>query len=50
MFFAGFPPETNERLLRAAGFHVELLESREELEARCGTVRFHRVIARRLDR
>lgn len=50
MFFAGFPPETNERLLRARGFEVELSELREEAEARYGTVRFHWVIARKPDR
>jgi SAM-dependent methyltransferase len=47
MFFAGFPPETNERLLRDTGFHLELSEVREEVEARYGPVQFHWVIARR---
>jgi cyclopropane fatty-acyl-phospholipid synthase-like methyltransferase len=33
MFFAGFPPETNERLLREKGFVLELSEVRDEIEA-----------------
>lgn len=53
MFFSGLEPETNERLLRAAGF--ELLESRVETmrepESEPGhgpeTVAFHWVLARR---
>ena len=53
MFFSGFEPETNERLLREAGF--ELLESRVETmrepESEPGhgpeTVAFHWVLARR---
>jgi SAM-dependent methyltransferase len=53
MFFSGFEPEANERLLRAAGF--ELLESRVETmrepESEPGhgpeTVAFHWVLARR---
>jgi SAM-dependent methyltransferase len=53
MFFSGFEPETNEQLLRAAGF--ELLESRVETmrepESEPGhgpeTVAFHWVLARR---
>jgi SAM-dependent methyltransferase len=47
MFFAGFPPETNERLLREVGFDIELSEIREEVEARYGPARFHWVIARK---
>jgi len=49
MFFAGFAPETNERLLRETGFHLEISEVREEMEARYGVVRFHWVIARKPD-
>lgn len=53
MFFSGFEPEANERLLRAAGF--DLLESRVETmrepESEPGhgpeTVAFHWVLARR---
>jgi SAM-dependent methyltransferase len=47
MFFAGFPPETNERLLRESGFDLEVSEVREEEEARYGPVRFQWVIARK---
>jgi cyclopropane fatty-acyl-phospholipid synthase-like methyltransferase len=47
MFFAGFTPETNERLLRETGFHLEISEVREEVEARYGLARFHWVIARK---
>lgn len=47
MFFAGFAPETNERLLREAGFDLELSEIHEEVEARYGPARFHWVVARK---
>lgn len=47
MFFAGFAPERNERLLREAGFDLELSEIHEEIEARYGPARFHWVIARK---
>ena len=47
MFFAGFAPETNERLLRERGFRLEMSEVREETEANSGLVRFHWVIARK---
>jgi cyclopropane fatty-acyl-phospholipid synthase-like methyltransferase len=49
MFFAGFSPETNERMLRQAGFHLEMSQVREEIEAGDGLVRFHWVIARKSD-
>ena len=49
MFFAGFAPETNERLLLEAGFRLEPSEIREEVEARYGPTDFHWVIARRPD-
>jgi SAM-dependent methyltransferase len=48
MFFAGFAPETNERLLRETGLDLELSETREEMEAGYGLARFHWVIARKL--
>jgi SAM-dependent methyltransferase len=47
MFFAGFEPETNERLLRETGFHLELSETHEEIEAVYGLARFQWVIARK---
>jgi hypothetical protein len=47
MFFAGHDAGTNDRLLRQAGFDLELSELREENEAEFGTVRFHWVIARK---
>ena len=48
VFFARrFVPETNERLLRETGFHLEFSEVREELEARYGVVRFHWVRAKK---
>ena len=45
MFFAGLTPETNERLLRETGFHLEISEVREEVEALYGPAQFHWVIA-----
>jgi hypothetical protein len=36
MFFAGFRPQTIERLLRERGFDPEICEVREEVEARYG--------------
>ena len=47
MVFAGFLPETNERMLRQAGFHLEMSQVREEMEARDDLVRFHWLIARK---
>lgn len=47
MFFAEFPPGTNERLLRETGFDLELSEVHEEMEARYGPVQFHWIIARK---
>lgn len=45
MFFAGFRPETNERLSLETGFTLELSQIREEADGEL--VRFHWVIARR---
>jgi hypothetical protein len=49
MFFASFTPETNERLLREAGFELEMSEVREEMEAEPSDelVGFHWLIARK---
>jgi SAM-dependent methyltransferase len=47
MFFSSLTPEISERLLREAGFELELSEIRPEVEARYGPVEFHWVIARR---
>jgi cyclopropane fatty-acyl-phospholipid synthase-like methyltransferase len=47
MFFSGFPPAANERLLREAGFQLEVSEILEEEESRHGLVAFHWVIARK---
>jgi cyclopropane fatty-acyl-phospholipid synthase-like methyltransferase len=48
MFFAGFEPGSSERLLRRAGFDVELSEVREEVDPVYGPSDTHRVIARKL--
>jgi SAM-dependent methyltransferase len=47
MFFGGTSPPRSERLLREAGFHLELSEIREEMQARYGPTDFHWVIARK---
>jgi cyclopropane fatty-acyl-phospholipid synthase-like methyltransferase len=47
MFFAGFKPETNERLLRETGFHLEISEVREAVMKDGEVERFHWVMARR---
>lgn len=47
MFFASFDPDTNERLLRDAGFELELSETRTQVEEGEGEVAFHWVIARK---
>jgi cyclopropane fatty-acyl-phospholipid synthase-like methyltransferase len=47
MFFAGFKPETNERLLRETGFHLEISEVREAVTMDGEVERFHWAIARR---
>ena len=49
MFFAGFTPETNERLLRESGFDLEMSEIREEITVgpSGGPERFHWVIAKK---
>lgn len=47
MFFAGFDPDANERSLCAAGFELELSETRNEMEEGYGEVAFHWVIARK---
>ncbi len=47
MFFASFDRVTNERQLRAAGFDLELSETRTEVEEGEGDVTFQWVIARK---
>ena len=47
MFFAGFDVDTNERMLRQAGFTLELSEPRTELEEGEGEATFHWVIAQK---
>lgn len=47
MFFASFDPDTNERLLRDAGFELELSETRTQVEDGEGEATFHWVIARK---
>jgi cyclopropane fatty-acyl-phospholipid synthase-like methyltransferase len=49
MFFSGFAPETNERLLVENGFELEVSEIREEITTgpSGGPERFHWVIARK---
>ena len=50
MFFARFTPQLSERLLREAGFHLEMSEVREEgVDDGYGPVDFHWVIARKPD-
>jgi SAM-dependent methyltransferase len=47
MFFASFEPDVNERSLLAAGFELELSETRTEVEDGEGEATFHWVIARK---
>jgi SAM-dependent methyltransferase len=47
MFFAGFEPNANERALQAAGFELELSETRRQVEEGEGEATFHWVIARK---
>jgi len=47
MFFASHESGTNVRLLREAGFDLELSEIREETEAEYGTVCFQWIVARK---
>jgi cyclopropane fatty-acyl-phospholipid synthase-like methyltransferase len=48
MFFAGFTPQSGERLLRETGFHLEMSEVREEgVDDGYGPVESHWVIARK---
>lgn len=47
MFFAGFEPDMNEHSLLAAGFEIELSETRTEVEEGEGEATFHWVIARK---
>lgn len=47
MFFAGFSPETNERLLREARFELELSEVQAQDEGAEGVARFHWLIGRK---
>ncbi len=47
MFFASFDPPTNERLLREAGFELELSETKTQIEEGEGAATFHWVIARK---
>jgi cyclopropane fatty-acyl-phospholipid synthase-like methyltransferase len=50
MFFAGFTPQSGERLLRETGFHLEMSEVREEgVDDGYGPVETHWVIARTAD-
>jgi cyclopropane fatty-acyl-phospholipid synthase-like methyltransferase len=50
MFFASFDRETNEALLRGAGFELELSETKTELEEGEGEATFHWVVARKPER
>jgi cyclopropane fatty-acyl-phospholipid synthase-like methyltransferase len=47
MFFARFTPGLSERLLREAGFELELSEVRDEVDPTYGPTDFHWVIARK---
>ena len=47
MFFASFDSPTNERLLREAGFEVELSETKTQIEEGQGEATFHWVIAQK---
>jgi SAM-dependent methyltransferase len=47
MFFAGFEPGSNERLLRNAGFELELSEVRQESDPVYGPSDTHWIIARK---
>jgi SAM-dependent methyltransferase len=47
MFFAGFEPGSSERLLREAGFDLELSEVRRETDPQYGPSDTHWVIARK---
>lgn len=47
MFFASFEPDANERSLLAAGFELELSETRSQVEEGEGEATFHWVIARK---
>ena len=47
MYFAGIPFEDDERILREAGFELELSEVREEVEHDGQSVSFHWAIARK---
>jgi cyclopropane fatty-acyl-phospholipid synthase-like methyltransferase len=49
MFFAGIEPQSYERSLREIGFHLELSEVREEMDARYGPAQHRWVIARKPD-
>jgi hypothetical protein len=46
MFFSSFPPETNGRLLREAGFEL-VLDELEPMQEPEGEVEFQWVLARR---
>ena len=47
MFFARFMPGLSERLLREAGFSIEMSEMRDEVEDRYGPTDFHWIAARK---
>ena len=47
MFFAGFEPSANEGFVRAAGFELELSQTRSQMEEGQGEATFHWVIARK---
>jgi cyclopropane fatty-acyl-phospholipid synthase-like methyltransferase len=49
MFFAGFTPQSGERLLRQTGFQIEVSEVRQEMDERYGRAEHHWVIARKSD-
>jgi cyclopropane fatty-acyl-phospholipid synthase-like methyltransferase len=50
MFFAGFLPGSSERLLREAGFELELSEVRSEVDPEYGPNACHWVVARKPSR
>jgi hypothetical protein len=47
MFFAGFQPETNTRLVRAAGLHVVEDDLERIVEPGQGEATFHWLLSRR---
>ena len=49
MFFAGFTPQSGERLLRDVGFFLEVSKVRQEMDKRYGQADHHWIIARKPD-